>query len=265
MKNGKALQRRVRIDISSENLYKYDGLVFDSKSNEIFGHTNGEIKPLIGTATVALQRDRQYKSPKVLQQVVASPESVFLTPDHQLGSYDHVLAIDTNTRKIFGSNASVTAAVHMVVVDRTAQSLNCSIRNFVIFEFWNAPEKQENIGWCEVLKVVEQNRHEFMGSVAVLVDSDLGHLPEFNQRTLPLHADYLLPEFCTLSYASDAVGTLGGRLIKRCHTIADMVMKRADLLVCTANLQSVNDQPFTHYRPWNPDDPVFGSFLSHKN
>ncbi len=54
--------------------------------------------------------------------------------------------------------------------------------------------------------------------IAVIVDHDLEHLDAYNNRTLPIHGDFLLPGGVDLIYATEKGSDfLGSKLIRLCH------------------------------------------------
>ena len=91
--------------------------------------------------------------------------------------------------------------------------------------------------------------------IGIIVDSDLGNLPAYNARSLPIYFDFYLPTNFELIYASAEVGKtefLVNRLIALCEDMAKSLL--AQILLNEAadtHPGEVNNEPYTHFRLWN--------------
>jgi hypothetical protein len=73
------------------------------------------------------------------------------------------------------------------------------------FEFHDATIAPERIGWWDTIR--RMTAHPVVrGSVALIVDSDLGRLTALNAREEPILDGFYLPEGFTLLYASAEIG-----------------------------------------------------------
>lgn len=87
--------------------------------------------------------------------------------------------------------------------------------------------KPENFMYAFAIEFVrdhfqEQNENP---SIAVIIDSELGNIPSFNNRTLPIFNNYYLPENIDILYASDKGRHLQNKLLKKCDKEAKKALK----------------------------------------
>lgn len=249
-------QRSISISLNPVNFQVFDGLALDFDQQQLFGVKNGMLYPLVGQSKLQFKRKRQNGGDKILHESISADGKVHLNSNDPLLTYNHVIAVDTNTRTIQGSKVSVTAAIHLVPTGEQDGFMSASTTLLSVFEAWNVIEKPENHGWWQVLGAVSKQADFYPGKIALVVDSDLGEHELFNSREKPIFIDYYLPENVTIVYGSDKGGPehLTTNLIKYCHDTADTVFKRQNVLIDTEGLVPGDGCLFSHFRQWNDLD-----------
>jgi hypothetical protein len=248
-------KRSSSIHIDPKNYDEFDGLVLDFNTQKIMGLKNGEHHPLIGETRLEFKRDRDNKEPKILHTSTSATSDAWFSTNHQLLSYDHLIAVDTNTNYLNGSPVSITAAYHVIPENRNPESAFCKARVLALIEFWNVVEKPENLGWWQILQALADHPLEYAGKIGLIVDSDLGNHQAFNDRTLPIFSDFFLPENVTIIYGSDKGGGehLSTKMIKYCHDLASDLYKEQNLVMNTENLNPGLEGFYTHIRQWDEE------------
>jgi|GEM_PF-1172036 len=247
-------KRTLVLKMDARNYYEFQGVLFDLNTQKIHGVRNGDIHPLIGTVKLEYQRARDNGIPKVLHQSTSPTNDSFIDSNHQLFSYDHLIAIDTNTHFLNGSKVSITAAFHLKPESRESNKIGCSAAVLAVLELWNVVESPENVGWWQILQSL-QGRPDFFGKIGLVVDSDLGNHDLFNSREKPICNNYFLPENVTLIYASDKGGPehLSSTLIKYCHDLASDFYVPHKLIMCSQGLFPGIPNMCSHFRQWPID------------
>jgi hypothetical protein len=227
----------------------------DFNTQKIMGLKNGEHHPLIADTRLEFKRDRDNKEPKILHTSTSATSDTWFSTNHQLLSYDHLIAIDTNTNQLNGSSVSITAAYHVIPKSRNPENVFCKARVLALIEFWNVVEKPENLGWWQTLQALADHPFEYAGKIGLIVDSDLGNHQAFNDRTLPIFSDFFLPENVTIIYGSDKGGGehLSTKMIKYCHDLASELYKEQNLVMNTENLNPGLEGFYTHIRQWDEE------------
>lgn len=183
-------KRSFAIDMDPRNYYEFEALVMNFNTQKIMGLKNGERHPLIGETRLEFKRDRDNREPKILHASTSTTGDAWFSTNHQLLSYDHLIAIDTNTNYLNGSSVSITAAYHVIPQSRNPENSSCMARVLALIEFWNVVEKPEIFGWWQILQALADHPLEYAGKIALIVDSDLGDHQAFNNRTRPIFADF---------------------------------------------------------------------------
>ncbi|WNO10378.1 hypothetical protein [Teredinibacter sp. KSP-S5-2] len=255
MNNKRQYQRTISIKIDPMNIRKYDGLALDLKNQTMSGYIGQEIMPLIGDSSLEFSRDRLKGGKKILHTSSRMKNTVWLDPNRQFLDYDHLIAVDTNTKKVCGSTVSITAAYHLIIQNHDSGKASCAGSVLALFEAWNVKEKPENIGWWQVLQGIEKRPQNFLGSIGFIVDSDLDNHNKFNLREMPIVGDYFLPTNVHLMYASDQGGSeyLSSKMIKYCHDLASDLFKEENLVMNTGDLRQGVDGLYSHFRQWDTE------------
>jgi hypothetical protein len=146
-------------------------------------------------------------------------------------NFDHLVAVDTGTKKIGGSWVSATVAYG--VPGRVS-----SFRGEVPFYFLNAyvwarsdnEGDEEAHGWNLVLERDINPMHFSSGrTLGVVVDSRLGELQAINERRIPYFRDQYLPAYATLIFATDsAADGLPNQMIRLCDDVSTRTLKEIE-------------------------------------
>lgn len=163
--------------------------------------------------------ERESGKDKVLSSISTSSKGSSFNPDSTLKeSFDHLIAIDTNTKTYKGKRVAIT----------TAYCVKGDLKNYgpeIPFEHLcsflvvglGEDEKAEPIGWFLTLKNKINYNHFKQQKLGVIVDSELGDHDLINSRTKPFYYRYLLPKEFKFVYASDAVSDLlPNQMIRLC-------------------------------------------------
>jgi len=200
--------------------------------------------------------DREKKK-KVINKIDLDPNRITVNPDESLQKFGLIYAIDTNTRATNGKLLSVTCIVLCkldLAVDGTLAVQYGPLRGL---EFWNIKDHPENVAWMKVIQFITQDpTHNLNSKIGVVVDSDLGNLPAYNARSIPIYSDFYLPENFELIYASADVGKkefLVNHLISLSEDMAKSLLTRILLNEDPdTQMEEVNNEPYTHFRMWFP-------------
>lgn len=146
----------------------------------------------------------------------------------QLTEYDVIFAIDTNTADLGGKRVSVAGFMPFSLMPADEGYKVVNHENQVqIYEFEGAAEKPELLA---ILKLaLDLTKHAGFGRgsrVAIVTDTELGSLDDFNARKKPIYADIVLPEGFTLLYASSDTGwEVLNKFIRICDKTAEQTIK----------------------------------------
>jgi hypothetical protein len=138
--------------------------------------------------------------------------------------YKHIVAIDTNTLPF--QHAIFTDAVNVglgvaIWLQVDAQNWKMQPLTIPFVTSFNSP-KPENENWVRLIELLRTAcKCTDPRKIAIVVDSDLGMLPEYNARRAPIWGDYLLPDEYELIFASDKVtDNVFNKLIRECHSLS---------------------------------------------
>ena len=142
---GKSKDRTVSIDIDPRNIWMMDGLDI-SMTGRVVGIKNGQALPLIGKSAIEYGYNRKHNF-KLLSKGPVATSDLYLSPDLILLEFDHVFAVDTNTKDIGGDKVSVAAVLHCIIGPKNNTSANISYSFLGWFEYRNIIGKEEKIHW----------------------------------------------------------------------------------------------------------------------
>lgn len=171
--------------------------------------------------------ERPGKHAKVITDASTESGVTATCPNHVLLAYDVLLAVDTNSVEIDGVAVSVTFALQLAL-QRDGDGVQASGFNPSCWEFNGVTDHPENYAWREAIRALQASEgYSADAKVGVIVDSDLGNLGSFNDRQMPIHDDFFLPQNITLVYASAEVGTTeyaANGIMKYCDSQASKVL-----------------------------------------
>jgi hypothetical protein len=159
--------------------------------------------------------------------------------NHVLKNFEYLSAIDTNTRTINGRLISVSIICLGRWINEGEQT-KFSFYPHLYMDIFDYIEKPERHAWCEFIKlIVKGENYEGDDNFGIIVDSELGDIPDINNRTIPLYEEFYLPEKMSLIYASsDKSDTVQNYIIKKCDQLST---ERINYL--EKNLEEIENTP----------------------
>jgi hypothetical protein len=202
-----------------------------SQLSVTFDHRTGRISFGQDVKNAYLERSyERSKGPKVVARIPQEhSELSFNEADALDQNYDRLLAVDTNTKVVRGRSISVVGVVTIATeVHETLQGREEGWRFDLPFclEYGGLNvDKPENFGWLAALTTLADEGHLHPDQrVGLIVDSDLGNLPAYNERSKPIGGGHFLPPGVTLLYASADSGK--ENMINRALGMADAASSR---------------------------------------
>ena len=138
-------------------------------------------------------------------------------------NFDVVYAADTNTKPIHGGKHqfSIGCVFKGIITQTHDNGGTLSLEPYVIYGWiWSGEHKIEQQTWVKAIQKIQSEESENR-RIAFVVDSDLGNLEAYCNRSKPLLKDIYLPSNFTLIYASaDRSDEWPNQMIKRCDKLA---------------------------------------------
>jgi len=251
-----------RIDIVEVDFGKDVVITGESAPGEekfcFFGENGEEIFPEYITTGKGYERNA--KPPKIVTQIEEDPQNVLSDPNQILKSFDHLLAIDTNTNTINGISVSVSAFFLVKNIEIRPPVWNVQLFPLEVVEFHECLVPAEKIGWYYLIKRCIENN--VSGRVGVITDHDLANIRAYNDRKKPIVNNVFLSDGFELIYASaerDTKYQIANAAIAQCDKTADQLLKhlRGKGAGNTNNYINIVSQPyrlFSRYRCWNVEE-----------
>ena len=184
------------------------------------------------------------------KRIIAQATNLDFITD-QVGSwpenFDYIFAIDTNTHPQkcddFLCSVGVVCYGEVSKVSYYERSMLC--KPYMVID-WYHPQsvKIETATWMESIKII-QKKIPADKRIGIVIDSELGKLEGYNNRTVPVYGDLYLPQNYTLMYATaDASDEWCNKIIKHCDKTA------------TQRLQEVIAEPKLKYNPAGSIAPI---------
>lgn len=229
-----------------------DGVSID-KNGEVALLKGGQV--LVPKAANIQTGYKRKKGLKVLNQANLQVGKLIINPNEALLKYELVFAVDTNTVILNNEYLSVSC-IALCKFIRAGTNAIAQFAATQCLEFRGVSEKSENIAWVKVIQMIIGNpAYDPIKKIGVVVDSDLGNIPEFNSGSKPIHGDFFLPENFELVYASADTGKaeyLANKLISICDKEASgLIRYLQNNPTYDNNLEKVTGVPYTHFRLWN--------------
>lgn len=142
----------------------------------------------------------------------------------KLDPYRHIIGIDSNTieyeHPIFASPIKVSLGIG-IVLDIKDDTWQFHPIERAFYPAFNSP-KPENENWIAVIEHMKKSCNcSDPRKMALIVDSDLGMLNQYNRHEGPIFGDYFLPEDVELIFASDKLSdNVFNKLVRECHSLA---------------------------------------------
>lgn len=150
--------------------------------------------------------ERIEKPEKVIYQLSQECSGTFAFDiNYNLPETEHLFAVDTNSDCINGRNVSVVAFVQMERVffvnsSGLAKAFHL-FKDMHCVECYDVDPPKENFGWHYALRYISEELR-INKNISIVVDADLGNLPQYNSRRRPFYRKLYLPDGVKLIYAS---------------------------------------------------------------
>lgn len=179
---------------------------FNQNGDMIFLDKNGvEMEP---EAIVREMNHDRRKAPKVrtLQNLDGGEGAIGGL--HQLTCYDVIFAIDTNTKIIGAQKVSVSGFISFSIEKGVSDYTVSNTEDHVnIYEIHGEPEKPELFAIVKLVQDLQKSPNfSEKTNIAIVTDTELGALGDFNSRKQPIYQEQYLPKGFSLLYASADTG-----------------------------------------------------------
>lgn len=166
---------------------------------------------------------RENGKEKIIHQAFSeNADANFSLRKHITDNFNIIAGIDTNTLTIKGRKISIAVAyTSLPVLHQNPNLLKIHPAIGFIFDNVRSDLNPETLAWHYFLQIaLPLIRKNDTHKVALVVDSELGIIPQINNRTKPYYRNSFLPPKIQLQYASsDKSDDLPNKIIKRCdHT-----------------------------------------------
>jgi len=215
-KHAKTLTREVKFVVHVND----DTLCFsiDQSSLQIMIENNDALNSQTKTS---YQRE---KGEKVVNLTPTNPQKTFIMPDKSIiNNSDMIFVVDTNTKIIYGEKKSFAAIIQLKKVIKNYQM---ALMHFVPFCFsFTCKEKQELVSIIMLIRIIAKSLiAQEKKRIVIVTDTELGNIPKYNTREIPLYGSFYLPDNITIAYASADTGNdIINDVIKKADKIASML------------------------------------------
>jgi hypothetical protein len=233
-----------------------DAVSIDPNTGQVLFFERGVVvEPLSARIEASYEReDASQKDFKITVQAPLVPDQLCAHPSRIIERFDHLFAIDTNTKESNGEIVSVTGIVHgntakVIIPGKTVLQLY----KIHCIEFRGIQDKQENVAWtCLIQSLLHNPGYHPALQFGLIVDSDLSNLEMYNSRQLPVYGEFYLPGNMKFIYASSETRE---NLPNMMLDLADKESKRIrDYIIrerCNQGLIPVSNEPYTHIKKWD--------------
>ncbi|NOR70228.1 MAG: hypothetical protein GQ532_11160 [Methylomarinum sp.] len=178
-KRGKNLVKpRIKsITLEMDGPTTINGVGIDKNGKVIALNGNKVIEPKVAHLQTGYERK---KGAKVLNRTNLQKEQLISNANEALLKYDAIYAIDTNTVIISDEYFSISCIV-LCNLTRTQTDIQAQYVTIQCLEFRGIAEKQENIAWVKAIQMITASSAPIYcpsKSIGLVVDSDLGNIPE---------------------------------------------------------------------------------------
>lgn len=198
-------------------------LHFDAKNNEFkatLSHNNELIE-----STKLIQGYFGKNKIRILSEVPKDPGDNSLDLHKKLNRYDSLLAIDTNSKIVKGTNYSIGFSCQLIKNIKD-QKIEWTLKPVQIFVITGINGKPENRNWKYLIEFIKSHsNYNPKHLIGIIVDSDLGEISDFNKRNKPIIDNFLIPNNIELIFASDrSSDNILNKAIKHCHKLAKLFL-----------------------------------------
>lgn len=170
-----------------------------------------------------LKHERSNGKEKVITFYSFVSHNISLLAEDILSSYDYIFVIDTNYKNV-NENLKLCASA-IGVLGRCEQGLFLRKLMNLTFELWDDNDNPERHAWKLFIEKILQIQKLHDKQIGIVVDSELGHIKEFNSRERYIIDSFYLPQNFKLIYASaDKNDTVLNWAIKQCDIAAGEIL-----------------------------------------
>jgi hypothetical protein len=184
------------------------------------------------------------KKPKILNKIEFERSSRFTVRQSELlKQYEQVWAIDTNMKVLFNQAAHVSA---ITVCSTDGREDYFPVIAIIFGKTKNNPELY---GWRKFIEFVQTSElYNQAHRYALIIDSELSNLPEFNNKKLAIHGGFYLPENWNLIYATSDSGKeyIINKLISTSDKASSLVLKKISDRQSNAKYWNIIDDEEQH-------------------
>lgn len=182
--------------------------IIDSNSHEIIAETENYVT-------------NGYFGKNRFKNIFQIPDEIYRNEGFGLEvfrKFDSVIAIDTNKLLLNSQEFYLGAAFQFKYLSEKEFPIDSYL--IKLFEPEQNSEKPENCNWKYLIEfIMHHKQFHKKARIALVVDSDLGNIPDYNERVKPIYKKYFLPDNFTLIYAtSDKKESLFNSMIRLCDT-----------------------------------------------
>lgn len=190
---------------------------------------------IVGAEKGSTRTERNYErhsgKPKVVSSIPSDGKASF-TAKRALLAYDWIIAVDTNTRMLFGKRCGVCVSYFTPTPPAKCGSDGVPFICLAAYLIVGIREEvnPEKIGWhLTITKHLDSSRTPDQ-RIAIVVDSELGSHREINDRRKSYYMNRMLPASITMVYASSDTDneTLGGKMIRMCDGLASKIFDQLE-------------------------------------
>lgn len=194
--------------------------------------------------------NRATKARKVLTRQLSEPSKIQLDPNRALSRFAFLIAVDTNTVTIDDRRVSISASVMVQDIRIDSQSWNAKLVPQDAFEFHDATDSPERIGWWDTIRRLTANPF-VRPPIGLIVDSDLGSIAAINARRTPLLRQFFVPQGIELIYGCADRGTreyISNAAIADCDRVASQLLLQISKQAFTLRYSRSEGPPYTQGR-----------------
>lgn len=170
-----------------------------------------------------LKHERSNGKEKVITFYSLVSHNISLLVEDILSVYDYIFVIDTNYKNVNESLKLCASAIGLL--GRCKQGLFLKKLMNLTFELWDDNNNPERHAWKLFIEEILQIQKLHDKQIGLVVDSELGHIKDFNSREKCIIDSFYLPENFKLIYASaDKNDTVLNWAIKQCDIAAGEIL-----------------------------------------
>lgn len=204
------------------------------------------------TVKCNISYDRASGKEKFLNVSPSGKQSASIDPNKNLeNNFDHLCAIDTNTKMINNRKISISVAYHIpgLLWQHNQQIPLLPLCSYLIADV-SEEMNPEVIGWHLFFKhKIKKGYFQNGRKLGLVVDCHLNSHDKINLHEMPYYQDYVLPEYATLIYASSDSGKeyLANQLLALCDDASKKILEHFEANSIGIPKLSPGDQYFSGF------------------